>query len=267
MSSHCRQLLFPDQHPSRASSRRLTRRTASRVSFPDLLSRAPSVDVPAAGATPRDWRLGRGVNSDAEAGAPLPPPLAVSANQRPSAFRLPPAWGSGAPHQPPHDARTQSSATAAMPPSRSLRADSRASVSRFQPNTNVDVVAEFNEGLAAEEEQTNLALFLSVAAHAWPNIVSSVFLLLPETINIFVIARYADTDALAAVGMGNFLLNCTALIVASGLNSALDQFGSVSGATLGSFGGATGEIIFWARMCLVLQAVFFFKKTNVLPEV
>ena len=78
-------------------------------------------------------------------------------------------------------------------------------------------------------------LFLVVSKSAAPNVLSSFLLFLPETINILMISRFAvpadrqlAAASLAAVGLGNCLLNCLALAPIMGLNQALDTFVSMA---------------------------------------
>ena len=77
-----------------------------------------------------------------------------------------------------------------------------------------------------------------------PNVTSFFLLLLPETLNVLFIAhapsgsttratgtaqqQQIKTDALAAVGLGNCILNCVGLAVGMGLNQAMDSFVSTS---------------------------------------
>ncbi|KAF4666427.1 hypothetical protein FOL47_004095 [Perkinsus chesapeaki] len=57
---------------------------------------------------------------------------------------------------------------------------------------------------------------------AWPQVVATVLTLIPEVISLSFIGHLGDDRMIAAVGLGNLLLNCTCVTISLGLSSGID---------------------------------------------
>ncbi|CAD7961745.1 unnamed protein product [Amoebophrya sp. A25] len=79
----------------------------------------------------------------------------------------------------------------------------------------------------AETDSTYLCVMWTSIRYATPNVFSSLLLIAPDTVNVLLSSQHGNYRNVAALGLGNLLLNSIALIVAQGINSALDRHASL----------------------------------------
>jgi len=111
--------------------------------------------------------------------------------------------------------------------------------SATDPNNRVEETdndyLDMKQGL--QPQQTVLtwhATFNEVIAASIPTVLSNIFLFLIQICNIYFMGRQIDQNLMAAVGMGNMLINVICFAVCQGFNGTIETFVSQS------FGGGDG---------------------------